>query len=107
MIRIALTRVWRSHRGRLACLLVASAVLSAGCAHQPAPGADNAPGFLLGFLHGFVIMFSFVGSLFTDIRIYAFPNSGGWYDLGFLLGAAMFLGGSGASSASASSQPQP
>jgi hypothetical protein len=88
-------------------LLLVSALLAAGCAHQPAPAADDAPGFLYGFLHGFLIMFSFIGSLFTDIRIYAFPNAGGWYDLGFLLGAAMFLGGSGASSASASSQPQP
>ena len=26
-------------------------------------------------------------------RVYAFPNSGGWYDFGYLIGAAMFLGG--------------
>lgn len=32
-----------------------------------------------------------------DIRINAFPNSGFFYDLGYLLGAAMFLGGAGAS----------
>ena len=37
-------------------------------------------------------------SLFTDYRIYAFPNSGGWYDFGFLLEAMMFLGGGGAGS---------
>jgi hypothetical protein len=48
----------------------------------------------MGLLHGSLIMFSFVGSWFTDVRIYAFPNSGGWYDFGYLLGAASFLGGS-------------
>jgi hypothetical protein len=107
MIRPALIRAWRSPRGRLACFFLASALLVAGCAHQPAPSVEDAPGFLLGLLHGFVIMFSFIGSLFTDVRIYAYPNSGGWYDLGFLLGAAMFLGGSGASSAAPASRPQP
>ena len=73
----------------------------AGCAHQPparlASLVSHPPGFFHGFLHGFLILFSFIGSLFTDIRIYSFPNAGGWYDLGFLLGAASFLGGGGAS----------
>jgi len=73
----------------------------AGCAHQPsaklASFVSDSPGFFYGFLHGFLILFSFIGSLFTDIRIYSFPNSGGWYDFGFLLGAASFLGGGGAS----------
>jgi hypothetical protein len=32
----------------------------------------------------------------ADVRIYAFPNSGGWYDFGYLFGVAMFLGGCGA-----------
>lgn len=74
-------------------------LLLASCAHQPQPPAyDSLPGFWSGLLHGFLIFFSFVGSLFTDVRIYAFPNSGGWYDFGYLLGAALFLGGGGASS---------
>jgi len=72
--------------------------LLASCAHQPPPAAyDHLPGFWSGLLHSFLIFFSFVGSLFTDVRIYAFPNSGGWYDFGYLIGAAMFLGGGGAS----------
>jgi hypothetical protein len=50
-----------------------------------------------GLLHGFLIFFSFIGSLFTNVRIYAFPNSGVWYDFGYLIGASMFLGGAGAS----------
>jgi hypothetical protein len=107
MIRNAVTLVLGSRRRRIASLLLVSVFAAAGCAHQPAPVAGDVPGFLYGLLHGFLIMFSFAGSLFTDIRIYAFPNSGGWYDFGFLLGAMVFLGGSGASSAGASSQPQP
>jgi hypothetical protein len=42
------------------------------------------------------MFFSLIGSIFTETRIYAFPNSGGWYDFGYFLGAAAFFGGSGA-----------
>jgi hypothetical protein len=84
---------------------VLAAIAAASCARQPLPpDTGSVPGFLLGLLHGFMILFSFVGSLFSDIRIYAFPNAGGWYDFGFLLGAMAFLGGGGASS---SARPQP
>jgi hypothetical protein len=71
--------------------------LFTSCAHQPPPDAYDPPGFWSGLLHGFIILFSLIGSLFTDVRIYAFPNSGGWYDFGFLLGAALFFGGGGSS----------
>jgi len=73
-----------------------AATLSA-CATQPHPSALEPPGFWMGIVHGFTILFSLVGSIFTDYRIYAFPNSGVWYDLGYFLGASMFLGGGGAS----------
>ena len=63
------------------------------CATQPMPASANPPGFFSGYLHGFLILFSLIGSLFTEYRVYAFPNSGWWYDLGFFLGAAVFLGG--------------
>ena len=71
-------------------------ILLQSCATQPIPTAAGPPGFLSGLLHGFLILFSFIASLFTDFRIYAFPNSGGWYDFGYLLGAMGFLGGGGA-----------
>jgi len=73
-------------------------LLLGGCASRSMENAGNPPGFFYGLFHGFVILFSFIGSLFTDYEIYALPNSGGWYDLGFLLGASMFFGGGGASS---------
>jgi hypothetical protein len=50
----------------------------------------------MGLVHGFCIFFSLIGSIFTGVRIYEFPNSGGWYDFGYSLGAAAFLGGGGA-----------
>lgn len=80
----------------------AAVLLLHGCATQPQlPSAPQLPGFLHGLLHGFLIVFSFVGSLFTHghVRIYAYPNAGGWYDFGFLLGAMMFLGGGGGAGA--------
>ncbi len=62
------------------CLLVAA------CATQPIPDAYDPPGFFAGILHGFFVVPTFIGSIFMDIRIYAFPNSGGWYDFGYVLG---------------------
>jgi hypothetical protein len=81
---------YRRHLFAGACLLALSL---SGCAYQPEPMGNHLPGFEYGLLHGFLIVFSFVGSLFTHIRIYTFPNSGHWYDFGFVLGAALFLGG--------------
>ena len=74
------------------------------CATQPNPAAYDPPGFLFGVLHGFTSLFALVGSLFLDIRVYAFPNSGGWYDFGFVLGAAFFYGGSGSQGPSVTSR---
>jgi len=68
-------------------------VAASACARQPPPVLPDPPGFFLGLLHGFLMLFSFIGSIFTDVRIYAFPNSGFGYDLGFLIGASSFLGG--------------
>ncbi len=86
-------------RARRICTFAAICVLALvlqSCATQPPPAGSDPPGFLSGLLHGFLILFSFVASVFTDYRIYAFPNSGGWYDFGYLLGAMTFLGGGGA-----------
>lgn len=76
-------------------VLCCAAAALAGCAHQPKPETIvfDPPGFFSGLLHGFLIIFSFLGSLVADIRIYAFPNSGGWYDFGYLIGVGLFFGG--------------
>lgn len=85
---------------RLIYLLFFAAALffAAGCATQSMELVSDPPGFFKGLIHGFIVLFSFVASLFTDYKIYAFPNAGGWYDFGFLLGIMIFFGGGGASS---------
>jgi hypothetical protein len=77
---------------RTLALLALAALILAACATQPPP-STTAPGFWLGCLHGLIAPFSLVASLFRDVRIYAFPNDGGWYDLGFYLGVAGAVGG--------------
>jgi hypothetical protein len=62
--------------------------------HQPSGAVSpSAPGFWLGLWHGFIAPTSLVGSVFTEHRIYALPNSGVLYDLGFLLGLSGWGGG--------------
>ena len=78
--------------------LLAITVFVAGCATQSVSNVTDLLGFWHGLLHGFIILFSFIGSLFTDYEIYAFPNTGGWYNFGFLLGVMIFFGGGGAGS---------
>ena len=72
-------------------------VLSA-CASQVDAGISaepNTPGFLWGLWHGFILPWSFVGSFFSqDIAIYAVPNKGTFYDIGFFLGVTVLGGGS-------------
>ena len=71
-------------------------LLLASCAHQPSVPLHHGPGFFLAIVHGLVAPIALVASIFTDVRIYAFPNSGGWYDLGFLLGLSAWGGGAAA-----------
>ena len=60
---------------------------------------DKPYGFLSGLWHGLIAPLSFIGSLISDnIAMYAVNNNGGWYDLGFVLGAGILFGGSGKAS---------
>ncbi|WP_432546979.1 hypothetical protein [Kineococcus sp. SYSU DK004] len=84
----------------VAAALALAAVALTACAAGPNPaagtGADPA-GFWLGLWHGLICPVTFLVSLFTDdVTVYEVRNGGGWYDLGFLLGASVVLGGSGA-----------
>ena len=72
------------------------AIFLVGCAYQPINSAHNPPGFFLGVFHGWVAPFALIGGLFSDVRIYAYPNSGWFYDLGFILGISTW-GGAAAS----------
>jgi len=53
-------------------------------------------GFLAGLWHGFILLFSFVISLFDEsIKVYEVFNNGGWYNFGFLFGVMIFWRSSG------------
>ena len=94
MITFEGSRKITKQRRILAFLAIcAAAALLASCATQPPVNAYDPPGFFSGLIHGFLILFVFLAGLFTEYRIYAFPNSGGWYDFGYLIGAVIFFGG--------------
>ena len=83
-------------------LLIAAALVLAGCTAGPnimekAGNADGrSAGFLLGLWHGFIALFTFIISLFTDkVSVYEVYNNGGWYNLGFIIGISVFFGGGG------------
>lgn len=51
-------------------------------------------GFWMGLWHGWTAPITFIGNLLGgDWIIYAFNNTGGWYDFGFILGIGSFGGG--------------
>ena len=76
-----------------ALVLVAIAVGLTGCASPPMPPGTELPGFWWGLWHGFFAPVALIVGIFTNVRIYEFPNSGGWYDFGFLLGVSPWGGG--------------
>ena len=90
--------------------LVVFVLVATSCtASQPRVGAlasiTDVPGFWKGVWHGFIAPITFVVSLFSDeVRIYAFPNAGRWYDFGFMLGISGFSGGVFAGSRNRSSK---
>jgi len=82
--------------GALLGLLLASL----GCAPGPndlektADRDGRTAGFLKGIWHGLISPITFVISLFSrNVRFYEVHNNGGWYNLGFVLGAGLFLSG--------------
>jgi hypothetical protein len=74
-------------------------LLAAGCAPtavtpDASAGVDgDVAGFWKGLWHGFIVLFTFIVSLFSDsVGIYESHNSGNLYNLGFLLGVMIFFG---------------
>ncbi len=72
---------------KIAIIVIATLVLS-GCtfAGDSSSLTSGTPGFLMGIWHGIVAPYSLIVRLFLDIKMYAIPNSGILYDLGFLIG---------------------
>ncbi|MDB5440402.1 MAG: hypothetical protein JWM33_2829 [Caulobacteraceae bacterium] len=84
-------------RQRMAILAGLALLTLAACATQPYVERAGTPGFLMGLVHGFIAWFALIVHIFNpQLRVYAFPNTGGWYDFGFLLGLSIMGGGGGA-----------
>ncbi len=76
------------------------AILATACAgpnplQNVATTSGHAPaGFLEGLWDGMWAPFTFLWSLFdSNIKMYSVNNTGGWYDLGFVLGTGILFGG--------------
>ena len=71
--------------GRASVLLLPLFIVGCGFATVGQTGIDP-PGFLSGIWHGLLAPWTLILRLFMDIHMYAFPNSGWFYDFGFLIG---------------------
>lgn len=85
----------RKNLNTLLCVSALMVLLVACTATQLPVSLDgDVPGFWFGLWHGFIASITFFISLFpNDLRIYAYPNAGLWYDFGFMLGISGFSGG--------------
>ena len=67
-------------------------VALAGCGFAATGySAYDPPGFFLGLWHGLLAPWPLILRLFLDIKMYAFPNTGWSYDLGFLSGVVFSI----------------
>jgi hypothetical protein len=74
-------------------------IVTSSCAPGNTRFDAKPAGFWAGLWHGLICVITFIISLFSkSVTMYEVSNSGGWYNFGFLLGAAITLGGSGGSS---------
>ena len=80
-------------------LFLALVILLSSCAPGNEKFATEVAGFWMGLWHGFISFFTFIISLFNDnVTIYELNNTGKLYNLGFIIGIAMFYGGGSKSS---------
>lgn len=84
-------------------LVVAGVLISlaclASCASQPDPSVmADVPGFFTALFHCFAAPVTLFLGWLWDGRIYAFPNTGWFYDLGFMIGLSLWGGGAAAGS---------
>lgn len=84
----------------LAALLAILFITATACVPGP-NSAERTPdakgrmaGFFLGLWHGLLSPVTFIISIFTkNVRFYEVHNTGTWYNLGFVIGAGLFLSG--------------
>jgi len=80
----------------LALLVILTLLLFSACHPGHERYTIEAPaGFWWGIWHGFISLFTLIGSIFSDnVTIYEIHNNGFWYNFGFLIGVGSFSGGS-------------
>jgi hypothetical protein len=78
--------------GAVVVLVVAGLLLLGACAAGPNVAANpGGYGFWWGLWQGAILPITFIVSLFTDtVSVYEIDNNGNWYDVGFVLGIALF-----------------
>jgi hypothetical protein len=75
-------------------LIVVPSVAMAAAYGFIQPGSissTNPPGFFCGIWHGMIAPYSLIIKLFTEVYMYAVPNKGWTYDLGFIIGLCLAL----------------
>jgi len=85
---------------RITAIFLILVFLCAGCTAGPNK-LENTPdekgkiaGFWKGLWQGLIAPITFIVSIFTrNVRFYEVHNNGFWYNLGFVLGAGLFLSG--------------
>jgi hypothetical protein len=77
-------------------LAVLALLLLGSCATQIAPEhlaqGQLIPGFWEGMWHGLISWIMLLTEPFDPHRIFAYPNSGGFYDLGWMIGVSFWFG---------------
>jgi hypothetical protein len=93
-------------------IIVAALMLAVLCFAACAPGANSLKGtpaeggkiagFWMGLWHGLIAPIAFIVSIFNRaVNVYEVHNSGIFYNLGFILGLTVSLGGGGGGAAAA------
>ena len=67
-------------------VVVSTALAGCGWVGLRPPSGASVPGFFVGVWDGLIAPWTLLLRAFLDIKMYAVPNSGWWYDAGFLLG---------------------
>lgn len=77
-------------------ILVPLCMLLASCAAGDPQFTQDVPaGFWYGIWHGVISVITLIIHVFNEsVSVYEVDNTGGWYDLGFLMGVICIWGGS-------------
>ncbi len=78
----------------VAAALTVTVALAACTAGDPGFTADDPAGFWVGLWHGVISVITLIVGIFVDsVHGYEPQNTGGWYDIGFLIGVTTIWGG--------------